>query len=124
MKKSGLVGWFDLTVENAEEVREFYENVVGWDSTATDMGDYQDYCMSPAGSEDPVGGICHKKGPNNSIPSQWLIYVNVENLDKSLKNCRELGGKIVCEARDMGSFGTMAVIQDPAGAVMAIIQPK
>ena len=124
MNKPGLVGWFDLTVENAEEIRDFYEKVVGWKSTATNMGEYEDYCMSPPGADDPVGGICHKSGPNAAIPSQWLLYVNVENLESSLSQCRELGGKIVCEARDMGSFGTMAVIEDPAGAVMAIIQPK
>lgn len=26
----GAVGWFDLTVEDAESVRDFYAGVVGW----------------------------------------------------------------------------------------------
>ena len=41
----GSVGWFDLTVPDAEKVRDFYGQVVGWDSEATDMGDYEDFCM-------------------------------------------------------------------------------
>ena len=124
MSKPGLVGWFDLAVDDADGIRDFYEKVVGWKSTGTDMGEYQDYCMSPAGSDEPIGGICHKKGPNAGMPSQWLMYINVENLDQSIKSCCDLGGKIVCEPRDLGSFGSVAVIEDPAGAVVAIIQPR
>ncbi len=28
--KVGSITWFDLTVENAKEIKEFYSNVVGW----------------------------------------------------------------------------------------------
>jgi predicted enzyme related to lactoylglutathione lyase len=124
MNKTGVVGWFDLTIDDAENVKAFYESVVGWESSGTDMGGYYDYCMSPPGSSEPVAGICHRRGPNESIPPQWLIYVNVEDLDASIKKCEELGGKIVSGPRDMGSFGRMCVIEDPAGAVCAIIQPN
>ena len=39
----GSIGWFDLTVENADEVREFYRRVVGWTETPLDMGGYSDH---------------------------------------------------------------------------------
>ena len=35
----GTVGWLDLTVENAGEIRDFYREVVGWKSDTVDMGD-------------------------------------------------------------------------------------
>ena len=35
---AGTVGWFDLTIDNADEIREFYEQVVGWTSTPLSMG--------------------------------------------------------------------------------------
>jgi predicted enzyme related to lactoylglutathione lyase len=46
----GTVGWFDLTAENADLVRDFYQAVVGWDYEPVGMGDYNDYSMIPAGA--------------------------------------------------------------------------
>ena len=40
--KPGQVGWFDLTVADADTIRDFYKAVVGWETEAHDMGDYSD----------------------------------------------------------------------------------
>lgn len=118
----GQVGWFDLTVPDADNVRDFYEAVVGWESESHNMGDYSDYVMKPSGGE-ALGGICHARGANANLPAQWLMYISVENLEASLTEVRERGGQVVSEPRSIGGYGTVAVIQDPAGAVCAIIQP-
>ncbi|MGB6336961.1 MAG: VOC family protein, partial [Thermoanaerobaculia bacterium] len=36
----GKIGWTDLTVENADDVRDFYTAVVGWKPSPVDMGGY------------------------------------------------------------------------------------
>lgn len=118
----GSVSWFDLTVPNADEVRDFYSAVAGWTAAPVDMGGYSDYCMMPPGAEAPVGGICHRRGENAHLPSQWLIYITVPDLRASLAACAQRGGRIVAPEREMGG-GRMAVIQDPAGAVAALYQP-
>ncbi len=41
----GGIGWRDLTCENAEGLRDFYEDVVGWQSSPVSMGDYNDFNM-------------------------------------------------------------------------------
>lgn len=115
----GKIGWTDLTVENATEVRDFYKSVVGMESTDHPMGDFADYNMIPAGETDPCCGICHKVGDNANIPSQWLIYFIVEDVAASLDRAVSLGGKVICPLRKMGG-GDFAVIQDPAGAVCAL----
>ena len=114
----GSIGWFDLTVENATSVRDFYEAVAGWKSEALSMGEYSDYVMNDAAGN-AVSGVCHKHGANSGMPSQWLMYVIVANLEQSMTACRARGGTIVQEARAMGSYGTCCVIRDPAGAVCA-----
>lgn len=121
--KIGTVGWFDLTVPDAEKVRAFYETVVGWKATPLSMGDYNDFCMSPAGSDDAVAGICHARGQNTGVPAQWLMYIIVENVEAASNRCRESGGKVLHGPRTIGGYGTMCVIQDPAGAVAALYQP-
>jgi len=121
-KRVGTIGWFDLTIPDADRARDFYRDVVGWTASEFDMGGYRDYCMHPPGAEEPIAGVCHARGQNVGLPAQWLMYITVADLAASLAKCKELGGKVVCEPRSMGSYGTMAVIQDPAGAVCALIE--
>ena len=118
----GTIGWTDLTVPDADRVRDFYRSVVGWTAEGHDMGDYQDWVMKDADGA-AVAGVCHAKGPNASLPPVWLVYVNVDDLEASLAQVEEQGGRIVAPLRSMGGHGRMAVVADPAGAVLALFEP-
>ncbi len=120
----GSIGWVDLTIPNAEEVRTFYGEVVGWKPDAVDMGGYSDFTMIAPETGKPAAGICHARGVNKDLPPQWLIYISVANMAQSVESCVKLGGKILVQPKSMGSYGTCCVIQDPAGAVAALIEPK
>lgn len=119
----GLIGWLDLTVPNADEVKEFYSKVIGWKTEPVSMGDYNDYNMIIPSTGKPAAGICHKKGMNSELPSQWLIYITVDNINKRAEKCWALGGKILVPPKTMGNYGKYCVIQDPAGAVCALFEP-
>jgi predicted enzyme related to lactoylglutathione lyase len=119
----GAIGWMDLTVPDAVRVRDFYGAVVGWKHEDVNMGGYNDFNMIPPGGEKPVAGICHARGPNADLPTQWLLYITVSDLDASLAQVRAHGGKQRTAVRDMGPWGRMCVIEDPAGAVAMLIQP-
>ena len=116
----GTFAWVDLTVGDAENIRKFYSDVVGWDSSPVDMGEYSDFCMNLPGSDNAVAGVCHARGSNAKMPPQWLIYIVVANVDESAERCVELGGKIIDGPREMGKQ-RFVVIQDPAGAVAGLI---
>lgn len=119
----GSISWVDLTVENADNLKDFYSAVTGWQTIAIDMGGYSDYCMNEPATGKTVAGVCHARGVNKELPAQWLIYITVENLDQSISRCIELGGKIISEPRSSGGQGRFAVIRDPAGAVAALFEP-
>ena len=120
----GTIAWADLTVPDAPKVRDFYAGVVGWTPGEVSMGDYADYTMAPDGGT-PVAGVCHARGPNADLPAQWIVYVGVPDLDHSLAQATALGGSVVRAAQDMGSYGRFALVKDPAGAVMALVErPK
>ena len=119
----GMILWHDLTVENAEAVRDFYAGVVGWRPSPVPMNGYDDFNMSVGEGGEAVAGICHARGPNAEIPPQWMTYVIVENVDQSAARCRELGGTVVVGPKGMGSHGRYCVIRDPAGAVLALFTP-
>lgn len=117
---AGTVVWKDLTVENADVIRDFYAEVVGWKHAPCDMGGYNDYNMMPPESDDPVAGICHARGANANLPAQWLIYVAVEDIDSSIRRCIELGGHLIDGPRKMGP-NRFCVVKDPVGAVLGLI---
>ena len=116
----GAIVWKDLTVENADVIRDFYSEVAGWKHEPVDMGDYADYNMMPPKGGDPVAGICHARGANAHLPARWLLYVNVEDIDSSIRRAVELGGYLVDGPRGMGK-SRFCVIRDPAGAVIGLI---
>ena len=116
----GSVVWQDLTVPNAPELRDFYCQVVGWTYTDHDMGDYNDYNITMPEGGHTVAGICHARDSNANVPPQWLVYIVVEDVGESARRCVELGGQVVDGPREMGGQ-TFCVIQDPAGAVAALI---
>jgi len=116
----GTIGWRDLTVDNADEVRDFYSKVVGWTHEAVCMGDYDDYSMVASNGE-TVAGVCHARGGNAGLPAQWLMYVTVADLDASLVESEANGGRVVSGPHTMGS-DRYCVIADPAGASIALYQ--
>lgn len=121
-KSIGSIGWIDLTVTNASEVKDFYAEVIGWKPEGLSMGDYEDFNMTIDG--EPKTGICHKKGPNANIPSQWMIYINVADMSASTQAVEKLGGKLLSEIKNMGGYGKFCIIEDPAGAVCTLFEPE
>jgi uncharacterized protein len=116
----GKIEWLDLTVDDASRVKDFYCSVVGWSSTEQDMGTYSDYNINLPGTVNTIAGICHAKGANANMPAQWLAYVRVAKVADSAEKCEKSGGKVLDGPRRMGGM-QFCVIQDPAGAVLALL---
>ena len=106
---------------DAAAVSDFYREVIGWQAAPHDMGNYHDFDIRPNdGKGEPVAGICHTRDSNADMPPQWLIYVWVDDVAASAQRCREQGGSVVTGPRKMGQYD-LCVIQDPAGAMLALI---
>ncbi|MBK8954721.1 MAG: VOC family protein [Saprospiraceae bacterium] len=118
---AGSFGWADLTVENADQIRDFYANVIGYSFSEVDMGGYSDFCMNSPDDGQTKTGICFARGSNSGLPPVWLIYFYVNNLDESLEKLVAANGKIISGPKNMGS-AKYAIVQDPAGAYCALYQ--
>ena len=97
-----MLAWTDLTVSDAEGIREFYSRVVGWRSEPVDMGDYSDFTMIPLEGSEPVAGVCHARGLNADLPPVWMVYIVVADIMASLEACREGGGEVLLGPKAMG----------------------
>lgn len=120
--EAGKIGWIDITVEDASGLRDFYAKVVGWIPGEVSMGDYSDFTMSMPANGEAVTGICHARGSNANLPSQWLIYIVVDDVAESARICAGNGGNVLVEPRPLAG-GSFCVIEDPSGAVAALYQP-
>ena len=119
--RPGTITWIDITVEDADRLRDFYQSVTGWSPEPLAMGGYSDYVMNDADGE-AAAGVCHARGSNADLPPQWLVYITVEDLDHSVAECQRLGGSVITPPRSYGG-GRYCVIKDPSGAVCALYQP-
>ena len=117
----GDIAWLDLSVKNAEEVKSFYQHVIGWQVEEISMGDYNDYAMTSSKTGEPVAGVCHASGVNADLPPAWLPYFLVENIELAVAQVEKNGGELVTELKAMGS-DKYVVIKDPSGAVCAMYE--
>jgi len=117
----GEMAWIDLSVPNAGEIKDFYQEVVGWQSEAVSMGDYDDYAMNSPETGEPITGICHAKGVNSDLPATWMPYFLVADIEQSAKQVSEQGGQLLTPIKAMGD-DKYVVLKDPAGAICALYQ--
>ena len=120
-KQIGIIGWLDLTVNNAQETKDFYQQVVGWKAQETDMGEYNDYTMTLPDNDEAVAGICHAKGANKDLPATWMPYFIVENIETSLAAVIANNGRKLSEIKRYGK-DAFCFIEDPAGATCALYE--
>lgn len=116
---SPQVAWIDLTITNADEVRDFYAELLGLRPEPVDMRGYHDYSMFNPATGNPLLGICHKQGSNAMLPPQWIVYFTVPNLEKSITKSVALGADILD-----GPRSGFCVLRNPGGAVTALYQAQ
>jgi predicted enzyme related to lactoylglutathione lyase len=114
------ITWVDLTLPDAEGIRDFYAAVMGWRPEPVPMGDYSDFSMCDA-TGDAAAGVCHARGGNAGLPPVWMVYFQVSDLDDCLAQARAAGGTVLQEPRGAGG-GRYAVLRDPAGTVFAVAE--
>jgi len=116
----GDMAWIDLSVNNAEQVKDFYQAVVGWKTEEVSMGDYNDYSMHNAKTNKAVTGICHSRGVNTDLPATWMPYFLVADIDDAVAKVKSQGGTLITPIKSMGGDDRYVVIKDPAGAACAL----
>ena len=116
----GAFSWNELTTSDPAAAAAFYGPLFGWSIKDPDpaMGGYRTVSLGEA----MIGGItgCPEGAP--PMPTQWGSYVTVSDLDATLAKCAGLGGKVIVSPIDIPNVGRMAVIMDPQGAGVNVIQ--
>ena len=118
--KHGAFGWFELMTTDVAAAKEYYGKLFGWEYEEVPMDGGDPYTLVKVDGK-PVAGMMGQPDECRGMPPCWDIYISVDNADDTVKMVTENGGKVlrpVCEIPDMGRF---AVVQDPQGAVLMVM---
>ena len=95
----------------------FYTRLFGWRQEAVEAG-ASSYLALEMGNG--LGGGVVQCGTSRSL---WLPYVEVDDLALVTERAQELGAAVSLEPRE-GPAGWRSVLATPAGAEIALWQPK
>jgi len=113
----GNVSWHELATDDWNGAWSFYEAMFGWKKgDAMDlgpMGIYQIFTIEGV----PMGAMFNR--PPQIPVSNWLYYFQVADLDRSVEQTKQGGGKILNGPMDVPG-GRIAQGMDPQGAVFAV----
>ena len=113
---AGVPGWVDLGSPDLEATKRFYGELFGW--RFDQMGDAETpYWGIFRG--DRVNGGMMPLPPGAAMPSHWLVYFGVDDLDAAAGQVESTGGAMMVPPRDVPG-GRILVAQDPQGAFFAM----
>jgi predicted enzyme related to lactoylglutathione lyase len=69
----------------------------------------------------PSGGMMQMTEEWGDMPSHWMTYFAVEDVDAAAEQVEALGGRVCVPPTDIPDVGRFAVIDDPQGATFSIM---
>ena len=114
----GRFVWRDLMTKDVAAAKRFYGELFGWRFENARRGD-RPYVLARSAST-PIAGIVDVSGMADA-GSQWLSYMSVSNVDKSVALVQAERGKVLVEPRDL-PIARVAVVTDPEGAPLGLAQ--
>ncbi len=121
----GTPSWIDLSTSDPAAAQSFYGALFGWhfEANPTDQGG--EYLMASLGGENVAGMMQQQpEQADMGIPSLWNSYVTVADADVTISKVTAAGGQVMMPPMEVMAAGRMAVVVDPAGAVICLWQPK
>lgn len=119
MGEHGVFHWNELMTDDAEGMRKFYSDTLGW--TFDDMpmpdGTYT-ICMSDG---QPVGGIF--PGSADGMPKGWFAYIAVDDIDARLEKAKASGAQVAKDPFDVPGVGRIAIVIQPDGSPVGWMTP-
>jgi hypothetical protein len=108
--------WMEYVATDPDAAMTFYGDVIGYQHEQVDNQGNAVYHVLTLGK--PRAGLF--KSPFERVRANWLPYVLVANPAAMAAKAESLGGAIIVAPRPDLRKGTLAIIADPTGAVMAL----
>ena len=119
---AGTFGWAELNARGLDRATAFYADVFGWGATVSPMGEGQpDYTTFERDGEGIVGGMEMMPMVPPEVPSYWMIYFNVADVDEAFQRALDRGATEMVAPSPMPG-GRFAIVSDPLGAMLGLLR--
>ena len=116
----GKVVWHDLLTDTPQQTRDFYGELFGWEFRPLPGGVNYELIYFRG---EPIGGMVDQtRLPTQADISQWVVVLGVADVDAAVDQVRTGGGTVFTEPTSLGARGRIAVVADPQGALLALLQ--
>jgi uncharacterized protein len=115
------LGWAELNARGVKNALPFYEQLFGWTTKESDMGEGQPPYIQFEMDGDAIAGAWEMNANiPSTVPSYWMVYFNVEDLEGTFKKALELGATEMM-APQAYPGGRFAIVSDPQGAWFGLL---
>ena len=126
LHNDGRIVWHDLLTSTPEASRKFYGELFGWTfeppPTFIGIGDDGDYMLIRHNGV-LIGGIVDANTLQTDVDiSQWVTVLSSADIDAAVERSEKKGGNTLTPPTNVGQRGRLAVVEDPTGALFAIVQ--
>ena len=111
------VVWFEIAGRDLDALTRFYGDLLGW---KVDADNPQHYGMVDTGAEGGIpGGVF---APGDEVGEYVSFYAAVQGLEERLEHAARLGAKVVQPPTPISQTARVAMLLDPEGHRVGLIE--
>lgn len=118
----GAPVWADAMFPDLEAAKAFYAELFGWSYDAG-FAEFGNYTQARTADGKHVAALSPQMPGMEGVPASWNLYLATSDIGAVAEKVGAAGGTLMTEPMQVGPFGTMATVQDPAGVVFGVWQP-
>lgn len=115
--RPGAATWVELQSRGVDASAAFYGDLLEWTPGPEDDG----YRMLQRQGQPVAGLMAMPPEVPADVPSYWLVYFAVDDVEAAVRRVEELGGSVVVSTMTVQEM-RFAVVADPSGAVFALLR--
>jgi len=116
----GTFFWNEYLTHDLDATLGFYNGLVPFEMSVSKSESGASYAVLKRGGEQAHAGVFRLPDSKKDVPPNWLPYVYVTDPAGLAARVPGLGGKVLLEPHPDVRKGTLAVVADPTGAVVAL----
>jgi predicted enzyme related to lactoylglutathione lyase len=109
--------WTELWTRDLDAAVSFYSSLIGYEVETVDVSVLQDYTVLRRDGRARAGV---RQLPWEEVLPNWLPYVRVADPAAIANRVEPLGGRVIIAPADSIRAGSVALIADPSGGVLAV----
>ena len=118
------MGWAELNSRSIDKAKDFYTKLFGWGKKKSEGGENApEYTEFQLNGQSIAGAMDMNPMVLKEVPSYWMVYFNVDDVDKAFKKAKDLGAQEMLAPDDFPG-GRFAIVSDPQGATFGLLKSK